>query len=90
MESYQQRNILLEEKHGRLIHVNIFNDEVLKNNNNEQYAKQIADMTDGEGLKLAYETRYGLYQHYNKLFIAGTKDWPGDAIDDPKLPFDDI
>ena len=31
----------------------------------------------------------GLYQHYNKLFIAGTKDWPGEAMDDLKLPFDD-
>ena len=39
-------------------------------------------------MKLAYETKDGLYQHYNKLFTAGTKDWPNDAIDDPKLPFD--
>ena len=38
---------------------------------------------------LAHETTYGLYQHYNKLFIAGTKDWPGDATDDLKLPFDE-
>ena len=36
----------------------------------------------------AYETRDGLYQHYNKLFIAGTKD-PIDMVDDLKLPFDD-
>ena len=40
-------------------------------------------------MKRAYETKDGLYQHYNKLFIAGTKDWPGDATDDLKLPFDD-
>ena len=40
-------------------------------------------------MKRAYDTRDGLYQHYNKLFIAGTKDWPGDAIDDLKLPFGD-
>ena len=40
-------------------------------------------------MKRAYETKYGLYQHYNKLFISGTKDWPNDAIDDLKLPFDD-
>ena len=25
----------------------------------------------------------------NQLLIAGTKDWPGDAIDDFKLPFGD-
>ena len=49
----------------------------------------IADITDEEGLKLAYETKDGLYQHYNKRFIAGTKDWPGDAVDDLKLPCDD-
>ena len=30
-----------------------------------------------------------VYQHYNKLFIPGTKDWPNDAIDDLKLSFDD-
>ena len=40
-------------------------------------------------MKLAYETKYGLYQHYSKLFIAGTKDFPTDHIDDLKLPFDD-
>ena len=40
-------------------------------------------------MKRAYETRDGLYQHYNKLFIAGTKDFPQDRIDDLKLPFDD-
>ena len=27
--------------------------------------KQSADITDEEGLKLAYETKDGLYQHYN-------------------------
>ena len=38
-------------------------------------------------MKLAYETKYGLYQHYSKLFIAGTDDFPIDHIDDLKLPF---
>ena len=61
----------------------------LKKNENEKYVKQVADITDEEGLKLAGETKDGLCQHYNKLFIAGTKDWPGDAIDDSKLSFDD-
>ena len=40
-------------------------------------------------MKLAYETTDGLYQHYNKLLIAGTKDFPVDHINDLKLPFDD-
>ena len=39
-------------------------------------------------MKLAHETKDGLYQHYNKLLIAGTKDFPRDHIDDLKLPFD--
>ena len=30
MESFQKRKRLLEEKHGKLIQVNLFNDEVLK------------------------------------------------------------
>ena len=40
-------------------------------------------------MKLAYETKDGLYQHYNKLLTAGTKDFPTDHTDDLKLPFDD-
>ena len=40
-------------------------------------------------MRLAYETKDGLYQHHNKLFIAGTKDFPVDLVDDLKLPFDD-
>ena len=61
----------------------------LKKSKKDKYVKQIADITDEEGLKLAYETKYGLYQHHNELFIAGTKDSPTDHIDDLKLPFDD-
>ena len=40
-------------------------------------------------MKQAYVTKDGLYQHYNKLFIAGTKGFPIDHLDDSKLPFDD-
>ena len=40
-------------------------------------------------MKLAYGTKYGLHQHYNTVFIAGTQDFPTDHIDDLKLPFDD-
>ena len=49
---------------------------------NRKHVKQIADITDEEGLKLAYETKDGLYQYYNKLLIAGTKDFPIDHPDD--------
>ena len=51
--------------------------------------RQLQDIFDEEGLKRAYDTRGGLYQHYNKSFIAGTKDFPQDHIDDLKLPVDD-
>ena len=37
MGSYQKRKRLLEENYGKLIRINIFNDEVSKNNNNETY-----------------------------------------------------
>ena len=43
----------------------------------------------GKVCKNTYGAKYGLYQHYNKLFVAGTRDWPGDAIDDLKLPMND-
>ena len=42
---------------------------------------------DKVGLKRAYETKSGLYQHGNNLYIAGTRDFR-DVIDDSKLPFD--
>ena len=58
-------------------------------NKQQKHMKQIADITDEEGLRLAYETKDRLYQHYNKLLIAGTKDFPTDHIDDLKLSFDD-
>ena len=62
--------------------------EALKSKS-ETYVKQIADITDEEGLNHAYETKDGLYQHGNKLFIAWTKDFPTDHTDDLKLPFGD-
>ena len=89
MESYQQRTRVLEDKHGKLIQVQSFNDEVLKNSDNEQYVKQIADIMDEEGFNLAYEAAHGLYQHYNGI-QCGAKGFPVDRIDGLKLPFDDI
>ena len=40
-------------------------------------------------MKRASETNDGLYQHFNKLFIAGTKDFPQDHVDDLKPPLND-
>ena len=87
---------MLEEKYGKLINLKPFNDERapashrgIVNNKQQKYIKQIADITDEEGLRLAYESKDGLYQHYTKLFIAGAKDFPVDHIDDLKLQFDD-
>lgn len=100
-ESYHKRKKILEEKYGKLLYLKPYNDEVrgttpfvkannkIADNKHQNYVKQLQDITDQEGLNKAYETKDGLYQHYNKLFIAGTRDFPGDAIDDLKLPFDD-
>ena len=93
MESYHKRKKKLEEKYGKLINVRPYNDELANNkiasDKQQKYIKEIQDISDEEGLKRAYEAKDGLYQHYNKLFIAGTKDFPQDHIDDLKLPFDD-
>ena len=92
MESYHKKKRLLEEKYGRLIVVKPPNDTVDKNpivsHRQQQIVKQLRDISDEEGLKRAYDTKDGLYQHYNKLFISGTKD-PIDFVDDLKLPFND-
>ena len=90
MESYHKRKKLLEEKYGKLIVVKPFNDErvVIASHRQQKLLKQLQDISDEEGLKRAYDTQDGLYQHYNKLFIAGTKD-PIDMVDDLKLPFND-
>jgi hypothetical protein len=91
MESYHKRKELLEEKYGKLIVVKPFNDErvVIASNRQQKLLEQLQDISDEEGLKRAYETHDGLYQHFNKLFIAGTKNSPQDHIDDLKLSFDD-
>ena len=47
---------------------------VIADNKQQKIVKQLQDITDEEGLKRAYDTKDGLYQHYNKLFVAGTKD----------------
>ena len=45
--------------------------------------------SDEAGLRLAYDSPDRLYHHINKLFVAGTNDWPNDHIDDLKLPYAD-
>ena len=85
MESYHKRTKLLEEKYGKLITLKPYNDDKgIVNNKQQKFVKQLQDISDEEGLKRAYDTRDGLYQHYNILFIAGTKDFPVDHIDDLK------
>ena len=79
MELYHKRKKLLEEKYGKLIYLKPYNDEKANNKiadaKHQNYVKNLQDITDEEGLKRAYETRDGLYQHYNKLFVAGTKNF---------------
>ena len=89
MESYHKRKKLLEKKYGKLISLKPYNDDVgIAGNKHQKFVKQLQDISDEEGLNRAYNTKDGLYQHCNKLFIAGTKD-PIDMTDDLKLPFDD-
>ena len=56
----------------------LYNDEVLEESKNDKYVKQITDIADEEGLKNTYEAKDGLYQHYIKLLIADTRDFPRD------------
>ena len=66
MESYHKRKKLLEDKYGKLITLKPFNDDVgIVNNKQQEFVKQLQDISDEEGLKRAYDTRDGLYQHYD-------------------------
>ena len=89
MVSYHKRKKVLGEENGKLIILKTYNDDIgIVDNSQQEFVKQLQDITDEEGLKRAYAAKYGLYQHYNTLSIAGTKDWPNDAIDVLKLSFD--
>ena len=69
--------MLLEEKYCKLIILKPYNDDNgMVGNKQQGFAKQLQDITDEGGLKRAYETRDGSYQHYNELSIAGTKRFP--------------
>ena len=80
MDSYHKRKRLLEEKHGKLIHVKPYNDDTgIADNKHQKFVRAIAahrqlqDITDEEGLRLAYDTKDGLYQHYSILFNSRYK-----------------
>ena len=90
MGSYHEVKKMLEEKYGKLIILKPYTDDNgVVDNKQQKYIKQITDISAEEGLRLAYGTKYGLHQHYIKLFIAGTKDFPTDRINDLKLHFND-
>ena len=90
MESYHKRKKVIRREIWQINNFKPYNDDNgIVANRQQKYIKQIIGITDEEGLRLAYATKDGLYQHYNKLFIAGTKDFPTDHIDDSNLPFDD-
>ena len=65
---------------------NKINDEV-----REELAGRENNLTDAQGLRLAYESPDGLYQNGTRLYIAGTGGggrWLGDLYDDvSKVPF---
>ena len=82
MEPYHKRKKLLEEKYGKLMNLKPYNDDVgIADTKHQKFVKQLQDISDEEGLSRTYNTKYGLYQHCNKLFIAGTKD-PIDMVGD--------
>ena len=67
MESYHKVKKLLGERYGQLIIRKPYNDDNgIINNKQQKCTKQITDISDEEGLRLAYETQDGLYQHYKK------------------------
>ena len=81
---------MLEEKYGKLVILKPFSDDNgIADNKQQKFVKQLQDITDEEGLKRAYDTKDGLYQHYNKSFIAGTKTYHKTILMIWKLPFDD-
>ena len=68
MESYHRRKKELQETYGKLITLKPFNDDDIGKNTiashrQQQIVKQLRDISDEEGLKRAYDTKDGLYQH---------------------------
>ena len=64
MESYHKRKRLLEEKYGKITKLKQFNDERapasrrrIVDNSQQKSVKQLQDITDDEGFRLAYEKK---------------------------------
>ena len=56
MESYHKRKRWLEEKYGKLINSKPYNDDIgIVDNSQQKSVKQLQDITDDEGLRLAHE-----------------------------------
>ena len=71
MDSYHQRKKLLEEKYGKLKSVKPYNDDIgIADNKHQGFVKQLQDISDEEGLNRSYNTKDGLYQHYNKIICS--------------------
>ena len=83
MESYKKRKKLQQIKYGKLLNFKLIQD--LEPDIDPEQPLQ--NISDEDGLAKAYESKNGLYQHYNKLFVAGTRDFPRDHFDDLKIPF---
>ena len=69
MDSHHRRKKELQDKYGKLITLKPSNDEDANHkiayNKHQNYVKQLQYISDEEGLKRAYDTKHGLYQHYN-------------------------
>ena len=89
MESYHKRKKLLEEKCGKFINLKPYNDDVGTADNKQQNMLNNFKIYLMKRIETSIWNNICLYQHYNKLFIAGTKGFPVDHIDDSKLQFDD-
>ena len=58
MESHHKRKRLLEEKYGKLISFKPYNDDIgIVDNSQQKSVKQLQDISDDEGLRLAYEKK---------------------------------
>eukprot|EP00972_Heterocapsa_arctica_P106127 15633112-Heterocapsa_arctica.AAC.1 len=81
MDSYKIRKKLQPIKYGKLLNVQIIPEL------EDDPPPTPQDISDEDGLTKAYDATNGLYQHYNKLCIAGTRHFPRDHWDDLKIPF---
>ena len=94
-EDYSKRKRFREQSPFLATRKNIYNQRV-DNNVAKQFNKihgneikpisHQTHMSDEEGLKKAYDSPNRYYQHRNKLFVAGSKDFPQDHLDDLTLP----